>query len=340
MKVKTEATPQGNGALTTNLKMMMRANEVRVDGRYLDIVDVFFFAHMKQKELTLLFMEDATVKLVKAADHLKEICPDLVTEPLPAGSDNWNILMCTANYKSSPEGLLGLNHFVPAFPMNVVPGLVLQEQADRFTQEMKQIAVEKAKTLKAWLDAEQKHDGSTDIDMIEAVFNSKTAELQERREQIKSFQKLLGEAQAKGFALFEVPADGNCAVHGLCNLLSGTPGNGSPPAVVAAVREEIAQAWEKATEDSNWTEVFEKLVAVFDPDPEPAKASKAKKEVKMEQTPQRSQRGPISEIIDLMTPPKVQSVGAKRGAFDQSNLSKDVDMSGLGLDELDPPGEV
>ena len=187
----------------------------------------------------------------------------------------------------------GLNHFVPAFPMNVVPGLVLQEQADRFTQEMKQIAVEKAKTLKAWLDAEQKHDGSTDIDMIEAVFNSKTTELQERREQIKSFQKLLGEAQAKGFALFEVPADGNCAVHGLCNLLSGTPGNGSPPAVVAAVREEIAQAWEKATEDSNWTEVFEKLVAVFDPDPEPAKASKAKKEVKMEQTPQRSQRGAV-----------------------------------------------
>ena len=50
--------------------------------------------------------------------------------------------------------------------------------------------------------------------------------------------------------------------------------------------------------------------------------------------------GPIGEIIDLMTPPKVQSVGAKRGAFDQSNLSKDVDMSGLGLDELDPPGEV
>ena len=139
----------------------------------------------------------------------------------------------------------------------------------------------KAKTLKAWLD------------MIEAVFNSKTAELQERREQIKSFQKLLGEAQAKGFALFEVPADGNCAVHGLCNLGSGTPGNGSPPAVVAAVREEIAQAWEKATEDSNWTEVFEKLVAVFDPDPEPAKASKAKKEVKMEQTPQRSKRGAV-----------------------------------------------
>ena len=73
---------------------------------------------------------------------------------------------------------------------------------------------------------------------------------------------------------------------------------GSPPAVVAAVREEIAQAWEKATEDSNWTEVFEKLVAVFDPDPEPAKASKAKKEVKMEQTPRRSQRGAVFLLVN------------------------------------------
>ena len=45
------------------------------------------------QELTLLFMEDDTVKLVKAADHLKEICPDLVTEPLPEGSDKWNMLV-------------------------------------------------------------------------------------------------------------------------------------------------------------------------------------------------------------------------------------------------------
>ena len=67
------------------------------------------------QELTLLFMEDDTIKLVKAADHLKEICPDLVTEPLPEGSDKWNILMCTANYKSSPEGLLGQGYPYLAF---------------------------------------------------------------------------------------------------------------------------------------------------------------------------------------------------------------------------------
>ena len=194
----------------------------------------------------------------------------------------------------------GLNHFVPAFPMNLLPSLVLEEQADRFTKELKQIAVEKKKTLQAWLDTQQDHDGNdahADIDMVEAMFNSKTAELQERREQIKAFQNLLSEAQSKGFSLFEVPSDGNCGVHTLCNLLSGSPGSFAPPAVVSAIRERIAQAWEKATGDSNWSSVFETLVAVFDPEPESSKNSTPKKEVKIEKTPESRKKGTVFHVF-------------------------------------------
>ena len=52
-------------------------------------------------------MEENSIKVVKASEHLHEICPDFVTELLPEGSGEWTVLMCTANYKPASGGLLG-----------------------------------------------------------------------------------------------------------------------------------------------------------------------------------------------------------------------------------------
>ena len=250
------------------------------------------------EELLLFTIADdlapETIHTTRPNEILNEFLPDMKLSPMSgscadATSDPWMILMCNSDYASSD--LTCVNHFIPVLSKTDLTAHYIDEVTTSLQEEKKQL--EDELRIMSPLPQMNKDDmePGVAVRLLECLSTNRLME--QRVRDITNFQKLQSKLAVKGLAAFEVPADGNCAIH---SILFSQGVHEATNGQLASLRKEIADSWLKASLLPRWLHCYQKLSQVYDKvvDNQKHKHLKKVKNEKIKQepstTPQKKQK--------------------------------------------------
>ena len=233
----------------------------------------------------MLTSTEAGFSTMTSAEMLKEYLPNVMLGMTPTEGDPYIVLFCAADYSS--KSLKCANHFLPVFALDTLePGIA--EKSEKLLQE----ELQQLNSIRC----ESSDDLAKKDPLQFTIALSKAKATKDRIRQIESFQAIQAQLKSFGYIAFEVPADGNCALHSILMLIKG-PFQASLASEIASLRNEIADMWVEATACKRWTEVYLRMCAIFDDLSAPARRQRA--EEKKKSTEERS---PLPELVKKEAP--------------------------------------
>lgn len=192
--------------------------DMSMDGSYLGLLDLYFLARARGKEIFLLCHIDGEEDI--AAESLHSILQRSSTVNIPqmtkiemTDADAWFLVHCSASWEPATQDHM-LNHFVPAWSKSNVP-----EPDWELCRAARDAALIDLKTEASWELMGVMEEGPAVSE--EQKINILSA--QQASEQIEREQQAFRYFAQQGVIIGHAPADGNCALWSIMSLENGLP---------------------------------------------------------------------------------------------------------------------